>query len=338
MNDSQTKSTIYWLISVTVLIFIMVLIGGITRLTHSGLSMVDWKPILGTIPPIGEQAWLETFEKYKLFPEYQKVNFGMTLEEFKMIFFWEYLHRILGRIIGMAYAIPFLIFALKKYYNNVWVKKLFFGLVLIGLQGLMGWYMVMSGLEHRPSVSHYRLAAHLTFAFIIAAYILWLILDLARNKNSHSPNPWFKYTVYITSGIILQIIYGAFTAGLKAGFDYNTFPLMRGDIIPPEAFSFTPFIANFFENEVMVQFLHRTIAWILFISISTFLFKARKIDNTPEQKKANHLLVAVFGIQFLLGVFTLIFAVPVTLGVIHQGMAFIVFMVSIYLNHTYLKV
>ncbi|MES0489993.1 MAG: COX15/CtaA family protein [Leptospirales bacterium] len=338
MNDSQKKYTIYWLVSVCILIFIMVLVGGITRLTHSGLSMVDWKPILGTIPPIGEQAWLETFEQYKLFPEYQKVNFGMTLSEFKTIFFWEYLHRILGRIIGMAYAIPFLIFGIKKYYNAAWVKKLLVGLVLIGLQGLMGWYMVMSGLESRPSVSHYRLAAHLTFAFIIAGYILWIILDLIRNKSSHSPAPWFKYTVFITSGIILQIIYGAFTAGLKAGFDYNTFPLMRGEIIPSGAFSFIPFLTNFYENEIMVQFIHRTIAWSLLISITVFFYMAKKMVLSPEQKKANHMLIATLGIQFLLGVFTLIYVVPVALGVLHQGVAFILFLTAIYVNHTYSKV
>ena len=338
MNEIQKKHTINWLLSVCVLIFIMVLVGGITRLTHSGLSMVDWKPILGTIPPIGEQAWLETFQKYQLFPEYQKVNFGMTLAEFKMIFFWEYLHRILGRVIGLTIAIPFLIFSIKKYYDKEWIKKLFFGLVLVGLQGLMGWYMVMSGLDSRPSVSHYRLAAHLTFAFIIAGYLLWLVLDLLRNKSSHSPAPWFKYTVYITAGIVLQIVYGAFTAGLKAGFDYNTFPLMRGAIVPPEAFTFTPFITNFFENEPMVQFIHRTIAWCLLIFIALFFYKAKNQELTNEQKKANHMVVAVLGVQFLLGVFTLIYSVPVALGVIHQGVAFVLFMVAIHTNHVYAKV
>lgn len=339
MDSVQRKRTIIWLFSVCALVFSMVVVGGVTRLTHSGLSMVEWKPLVGTIPPLTQEQWENTFEKYKQFPEYQKVNKGMTLSEFKFIFFWEYFHRLLGRLIGLVFFVPFLWFLLNRYYDWRMVKKLLFGFFLGGMQGLMGWYMVKSGLVDRPSVSHYRLAAHLSLAFAIFAYLYWIILDLWRESRGSltAPNRHFRGSVVLTASICVQIVFGAFVAGKKAGFGYNTFPKMGDEWVADTVFMLEPFWVNFFENNPGIQFAHRMIAWFLLIGIPIYLYMIKKDLTTERQRRASRYLHIILGVQFLLGVFTLISQINLALAAIHQAGAFFLFAGAIYFNHVMYK-
>ena len=334
MELVHSKRTVAWLFSVCTLIFFMVVVGGITRLTHSGLSMVEWKPLVGTIPPLTQEQWEDTFEKYKQFPEYQQINQGMTISEFKFIFFWEYLHRLLGRLIGVVFFVPFLWFWRQKYFDRKWTNRLLIGFLLGGLQGLMGWYMVKSGLVDRPSVSHYRLAAHLSLAFAIFAYLYWLILDLQKESGSSTTNRRFRGSLVMTGAICIQIVFGAFTAGKKAGLGYNTFPKMGDEWIADTVFALEPFWVNFFENNPGIQFAHRTIAWMLLIGIPVYLYVIKNDLVSPRQKSASRMLHIILGIQFLLGVLTLISEVNIALAAAHQAGAFFLFGAAIYLNHS----
>ncbi len=337
MDEIQRRRTVVWLLSVCALIFFMVIVGGITRLTHSGLSMVDWKPLLGAVPPLNEEQWMDKFEMYQDYPEYRQLNQGMTLGEFKKIFFWEYLHRLLGRLIGFAFFVPFVFFYLKKYYDKPMTRKLLFGFVLGGLQGLLGWYMVKSGLVDRPSVSHYRLAAHLSLALFILVYLYWVTLEIWREGREEriEKSPLFKNSFWITGAISLQIVFGAFTAGKKAGFGYNTFPKMGDFWIPETVFFLKPFWINFFENNAGIQFAHRTIAWLLVLFIPTFLWLSKESLDTPRKQKAAKFLLGALGLQFLLGVATIVMYVPVSVAAAHQGGAVILLCSAIYFNHTH---
>jgi len=336
MNTNQKKQVIAWLGMIIFLIFAMVIVGGITRLTHSGLSIVEWKPLMGAIPPISEEAWNETFDKYKQSPEYE-LNKSMTLSEFKFIFYWEYFHRLLGRLIGVIFLIPFLYFYIKKYFDRKLVLRLAIGFALGGLQGFMGWFMVKSGLVDNPHVSHYRLAAHLAIAFGIAAYLFWVALDIANaGKKPQVPHKRFGFSVLITAGIFLQIIFGAFTAGKKAGFGYNTFPKMDDMWIPDEVFLIEPWWLNFFETHAAIQFMHRLIAWILVFGVPVILIIIRKELTTKILTFSMNLLLIALGIQFLLGVLTILLIVSyeVSIPTIHQAGAFILFLISIYFNYS----
>ncbi|MDH4262446.1 MAG: COX15/CtaA family protein [Spirochaetia bacterium] len=339
MNSFQRKIVVTWLGIICMLIFSMVIVGGVTRLTHSGLSIVEWKPLMGIIPPTNEEAWNKTFDLYKQYPEYKITNRHMELSDFKFIFYWEYFHRLLGRLIGVVYLIPFLFFYFSKYFNNKLAFKLFAGFLLGGLQGLVGWFMVKSGLANDPSVSHYRLALHLSIAFGIAAYLFWNILDiLSENKKSNAIHKRFKQSLLLTAGICLQIIYGAFTAGKKAGFGYNTFPKMDDAWIPEAVFSIQPSWLNFLETNAAIQFTHRMIAWSLIIGIPVFLWKIRNELN-KLQKFSMNLLFAALCIQFTLGVVTILFigSYEVVLPAIHQSGAFILFSTAIFFNHRLYK-
>jgi cytochrome c oxidase assembly protein subunit 15 len=339
MNSLQRKSVVIWLSAVCLLIFSMVIVGGVTRLTHSGLSIVEWKPLMGVIPPTNDKAWNEIFDKYKQYPEYKITNRHMDLSDFKFIFYWEYFHRLLGRLIGVVYFFPFLFFYLRKYFDRKLSLKLFVGFLLGGLQGLVGWFMVKSGLVNDPSVSHYRLALHLAIAFGIAAYLFWNILDiLFEDEKSTRHHARFKQSLLLTAGICLQIIYGAFTAGKKAGFGYNTFPKMDDSWIPDAVFSIQPAWLNFFETNAAIQFTHRTIAWCLIIAIPLFLWKIRNELNAL-QKTAMKLLFAGLCVQFTLGVLTILFigSYEVVLPAIHQAGAFILLSLVIFFNHSLYK-
>ena len=340
MNQKNVNGIILWLSLVCLMVFGMVIVGGITRLTHSGLSIVEWKPLMGAIPPMGEAGWNEVFEKYKQFPEYQKVNNQMTLDEFKYIFYWEYFHRLLGRLIGVVFFFPFLYFAIRKEIGAALMKRLSLAFILGGLQGLMGWYMVKSGLVDMPSVSHYRLAAHLMLAFTIFAYILWIILDLISDKKakpeSGTKNSMFSFSVFVTGLIVLQIIFGAFTAGKKAGLNYNTFPKMNDSWIAPEVFEMTPLIINFFENNAGIQFAHRMIAWIVVLALAYFGHRAARSARSKKLKMAVYLLSGTLVLQFTLGVITLLLQAPVYMAAIHQAGAFIFFGSAIFVNHSML--
>ncbi len=342
-NKKTRSKLILWLVSIAILLVIMICVGGITRLTQSGLSIVEWQPIMGTIPPISEADWLETFQKYMKTPEFLLKNSQMTLIEFKSIFFWEYVHRVIGRLIGIVFLVPWVIFLLTKQMTKGFAGKSLIGFFLGGLQGALGWYMVKSGLIDKPFVSHYRLAAHLMLAFSILAYFAWLILEVVYSELEVSLSSTQtvqlnvlkkevltyeqkigKFMLWMLTGVVvLQIFYGALTAGLKAGYLMNTFPLMYGHILPPGIGELTHSIENFFENPVVVQTCHRFLAWSILLIL--FIFANRvlrsKASLSTSQRKSVVSLIVVVSTQFLLGVFTLVFVVPVSLATFHQVVA-----------------
>jgi len=322
-----------------VLIFIMVVVGGITRLTHSGLSISNYKLISGTIPPMNEAEWQEAFDIYKQYPEYQKLNNHFTLQDFKDIYFWEWLHRVIGRFIGVVFFIPFLYFLIKKQLTNPTIKKAIVLLILGGFQGFLGWYMVKSGLVDRPDVSHYRLAAHLTTAFITFAYTFWVALDIIY-PNKKAIEKQLRNFIRITLGVlILQIIYGAFVAGLDAGFIHNHWPMMSEGKFMHETVYIeqSPIIKNFIEGKSGVQFVHRILAYIVVVLILVIWNKTRKKHLTKDQKNGVNALLLLVGIQFLLGILTIIMQVPVWLGVAHQIGAFFLLTATTFVLHRFTK-
>ncbi len=337
--NKDNKKVIYWLLAGCFLIFVMVVVGGITRLTHSGLSISSYKLISGTIPPLNEAEWIAEFEHYKQFPEYQKKHYHFELEDFKFIYFWEWIHRVLGRLLGVVFLIPFLYFLLKKQLTKPTIKKC---LILLGLgafQGFLGWYMVKSGLVDQPNVSHYRLAMHLTTAFITFAYTLWVALDLwypvnkAINKHIRNIIRWGMAI------LLIQIIWGAFVAGLHAGLIHNTWPLMNeGKLIHETVYiEQSPLWRNFVEGRSGVQFVHRYLAYVVVAFIIAIWYRTRKLDMTLPQKNGINLLVLLVFVQFILGVFTLLFQVPVVLGVLHQVVAFFLLASMTYVLHRFSK-
>ena len=322
MKDN--KKVIIWLFTGCLLIFIMVIVGGITRLTHSGLSISDYKLISGTIPPMNEQEWVEAFELYKQYPEYQKLHYHFELEDFKDIYFWEWLHRVIGRFIGLVFIFPFLYFYFTKQLSSSTIKKSLVLFFLGGFQGFLGWYMVKSGLVDIPAVSHYRLAMHLVTAFITFAYAFWVALDLIYPKKKVIDKKFRNLIRWGMAILLLQIIWGAFVAGLDAGWIHNTWPLMNdGKLIHETVWiEQNPLWRNFIEGKSGVQFVHRYLAYFVVGIILYIWYRSRNLSLTRlQQKSINALLILVFA-QFLLGVFTLIYAVPVWLGVTHQVGAF----------------
>jgi heme a synthase len=334
MENRQNRAIIIWLLVGAFLILAMVVIGGITRLTGSGLSMVEWKVLSGAIPPLNEAEWQVVFHKYQQFPEFQKVNFHMTLSGFKQIFWWEYLHRLLGRVIGLVFILPFLYFLAKKQVKGWLLRRLLF-LLLLGMgQGLMGWIMVKSGLVDNPHVSHYRLAAHLFLALALIGVILWTVADLRPLPQPHQPDTRkLRFLSKLVLGsILLQIALGAFVAGLKAGFSYNTYPLMNGELFPHtelEALTFH----NFMENGPLMQFIHRWVAVVVLVLVGWLWNKSRQISLSVRIMNLSNLLLAVVLLQVALGVVTLLWQVPVVLGVLHQVVAVGLFAVALLLVH-----
>ncbi len=330
-----------WLWCGAALIFLMVVIGGITRLTGSGLSMSDWNLIMGAVPPMNESQWIDTFEEYKQFPQYRQLNEGMSLHEFKQIFFWEYAHRLLGRLIGLVFLLPFLFFWIRGYFSKKMLNRALILFALGGLQGAMGWIMVKSGLVDVPYVSHYRLAMHLLLAFVLVGFCTWYALDLKRQKsgrkikNMGSLNFW----ALATAGIfIIQLIWGAFTAGLDAGFIYNTFPLMNGNWLPQNAWSMQPFFINLLENPGTVQWLHRIFGTLLLLLVIGLWFSTYKTKATDSLHVKAALLVLLVILQYLLGIFTVLYQVPVTLGVMHQGIAMIIWVGWLFYYHEFRRI
>jgi heme a synthase len=313
----------YWLLLGAFLVIAMVVVGGITRLTHSGLSMVNWHPISGIVPPLNNTEWSAEFNNYKTSPEYLKHNYHFSLEDFKEIFWWEFIHRFIGRVIGLVFLFPFLWFYFtKKLQDKNLVKHLIIIFLLGGLQGFIGWFMVKSGLVNRPSVSHFRLALHLSTALFLFAYILWSALPILSPLSK--PQAYFKKvykSLKILIGLVsLQIIYGAFTAGLKAGYIYPTYPKMGPDWLPDIAIDSlkTTGISALVENPILVQFIHRWLAIIVLFFFILFYTKTRKLALTPTQTFCNKTLLGLIVLQITLGIFTLINAVPAILGVLHQ--------------------
>lgn len=323
-----------WLFICCAMVFSMVILGGVTRLTGSGLSMVEWDPIFGIVPPLDEQTWTEAFELYKQSPEYQKINIGMDLDGFKNIYWFEYAHRVLGRTIGTVFLLPFLFFLAKGWVNRPLVPKLVIMFVLGGLQGLLGWYMVKSGLVDNPHVSQYRLTAHLGLAVIIYAYMYRVALDLWYGTTAAASRPGLRrITGLLGLLVFITILSGGFVAGLKAGLAYNTFPLMDGHWIPQAMLIQEPVWRNFFENIATVQFDHRLLATLVF-SCVVLVWVATLRQPLPGQVRGGlHAMLAAAVLQVGLGISTLLLHVPVTLAALHQGGALLLFTVVIYLNH-----
>ena len=312
MKDTDRRAVALWLLVCAAFTFAIVVVGGITRLTESGLSIVEWQPIVGALPPLSQADWETLFAKYRETPQYQKVFSEIGLAGFKKIFWWEYLHRLLARVIGLVFLIPFLYFLLKKKLDKPLSWKLAGLFVLGGLQGAMGWYMVKSGLVDNPRVSHLRLTAHLGLALLIFAVEFWLALELLRSRKEQKPHPLARTVVAV---VFLMALSGGFVAGLRAGHAYNTFPLMNGHLVPPEAFMLEPWWSNFFWNVATVQLVHRAIFWLLLILVPLLWWRARR----TSAKVAAHHLLGLFVLQAALGIGTLLYAVPIPLAAAHQG-------------------
>ncbi len=307
-----------WLLFGTV--FVMVLVGGITRLTGSGLSMVDWRPVLGVLPPIGEAAWNEVFDAYKSSPEYREVNSWMELADFKRIFFWEYLHRVLGRIVGLVAFVPWLYFRLRGRLED-WVStRVVIAIVLGGAQGLLGWYMVQSGLVDRPEVSHLRLAAHLGLAFAIAMWLLWLLFDLhfARARFGRGSAPGL--TVSLVALLALQIAYGAFMAGTHAGILFPSFPDMNGHYLPGALFPEGPLLSTLIHNPIAIHYVHRVLGFAL-LGLGAFAWWRLRARSNEVTWVCDQFLVVLF-VQFVLGALAALYQAPLPLSLIHQSGAF----------------
>jgi cytochrome c oxidase assembly protein subunit 15 len=328
-----------WLLFCAVVIFGMILLGGMTRLTNSGLSMVEWKPLMGVIPPLSEQAWMETFEKYKQFPEYQKVNRGMSLAEFKYIFMYEYLHRVLGRLIGVIFLLPMLYFSFKGRVRPGLMPKLVALFFLGGLQGLLGWYMVKSGLVDDPRVSQYRLTAHLGLAVIIYAYMLWVALDLLFPKGSRgeSGGGLARWSLVLIGLVYLMILSGGLVAGTRAGFAYSTWPLMGTTFIPPGLYAGTPFWLDIFEDITTIQFNHRMFAYLLFLLLSGFAIVVLRQVRHAHARLGAILVVVTLLVQVGLGISTLLLHVPVGVATAHQGGAVLLLSAVLFTSHVLVR-
>ncbi len=305
-----------WLTVVALLIVLIVVVGGITRLTESGLSITEWKVVSGILPPLSEAAWLAEFEKYKQIPEYQQINQGMSLAAFKFIYFWEYIHRLLGRLIGLAFAGPLLWFAWKRAIPPGYGWRLVGLLALGGLQGVIGWWMVSSGLAERTDVSHFRLAAHLLLALFILAALTWTILDLrllARDPG-HRPVQLNGFGLVVALILFVQLLYGAFTAGLNAGLVTNEWPLMNGKLFPSEVLGVRSFFDAAVNDPAMIHWIHRWWAWVAVIALIVLARRARAAGS----RAASVAIHSAFGVQILLGIATVMTGVDITLGVLHQ--------------------
>lgn len=336
VTDSQ-KAVALWLLVVCAAVFAMVVLGGVTRLTDSGLSIVDWRPITGVLPPWSDGAWREAFARYQAFPEYQKVNQGMTLAEFRTIFWFEFAHRLLGRLLGFIFFLPFVWFLVTRRVNRELAPKLVAMFVLGGLQGVLGWFMVKSGLVDRPDVSHLRLTAHLGLAVLIYGYMFWVALGLLSPAlGTVRPAP--ERLAFLTRGLVPWIFFviltGGLVAGLDAGFVFNTFPLMDGGLVPGGFLSQVPWPANFLDNIATVQFDHRWLAILTAATIAGLWLWARRAGLEGRPALGLHLLLAAVLVQVVLGISTLVLVVPVALAAAHQAGALLLFTAAIFAAHT----
>jgi cytochrome c oxidase assembly protein subunit 15 len=352
-SEKSHRAIAIWLLVVCALIFIMVVLGGVTRLTHSGLSMVEWQPLMGAIPPLTHADWQALFEKYQLTPEYQKVNVGMDLAGFQKIFWLEYFHRLLGRLIGLAFLLPFVYFLVRKQIDRALAPRLWLLFALGASQGLLGWLMVASGLVDVPRVSPYRLTAHLGLAILIYAATLWVALGLLAPKPQAAESPigsrrgprardgavadsvatLRRFGRAVTGLVFFMILTGGFVAGTHAGFAFNDWPFMHGRLVPQGLYALEPWWVNLFENLATVQFNHRLVAYLLCLVIPVYWFMARHQDLAAGTRWLFNLLLAMLAIQVTLGIATLMNFVPVSLAAAHQAGALLLFTIALLLNH-----
>lgn len=325
-EPTRLRALRLWLLAVAALVFAVVLVGGATRLTESGLSITEWKPVTGTLPPLSESAWEAEFAKYKAIPQYQQVNRGMSLAEFKTIFWWEWAHRLLGRLIGAAFLLPFLWFLWRGWVPAGFRLRLWGLFALGGLQGAAGWWMVASGLSERVSVSQYRLGFHLTLACVIYAALIWTALALDPRPRPAAPARLRRGAAALLVAVILQIYVGALVAGLDAGLVYNTWPLIDGALVP--SFVRLAFIdpawRNLFENALTVQFLHRMLAYALWVGALAHAFDALRALRRGPLVATALLLAGLVTLQAAVGIATLLAQAPIGLALLHQGMAVLV--------------
>ncbi|HCK76620.1 MAG TPA: heme A synthase [Gammaproteobacteria bacterium] len=339
LTQSSRFAVAGWLGICCVLVFCMVILGGVTRLTDSGLSMVRWEPISGILPPLNQMVWQAEFEHYRQFPEYQKINAGMSLQEFKRIFYFEYAHRMLGRIIGLVFAIGFVWLWIRKHLSRPLVPHLVAMFFLGGAQGLLGWYMVKSGLVDMPHVSQYRLTAHLGLAISIYLYILWMLfLLLERNPAPVASRGLRRASVGLGILAFLTVLSGGFVAGLKAGHAFNTFPLMAGQWIPPGYLALEPIWRNLFENIATVQFNHRLLAVSTLTLLLVFAIRVMRDKALQPLRRPTLALAGLATIQVGLGISTLLWFVPVTLGATHQAVALVLLSVMLYVVFRFRRV
>ena len=329
-----------WLLVCCALVFALVVVGGVTRLTHSGLSITEWQPIVGTLPPVSDADWDSAFSKYRLTPEYIQVNKGMSLSEFQRIFWWEYVHRLLGRLVGFVFLVPFLWFLWRRQIPPGHGARLAVIFALGAAQGALGWYMVKSGLVDDPRVSQFRLTAHLGLAFLIFAAMFWTALSLLSSKrvDRGSAGTGVGATRFWAAAVavlvFMQVLSGGMVAGIRAGFAYNTFPLMNGSLVPPEILALEPAWKNFFYNMATVQFDHRLLAWMVALAVPLLWWKVTRDARQPHAARVGaNLLLGMLVVQVTLGILTLVHVVPVPLAALHQAGALLLFASALNLAH-----
>ncbi len=336
MKKDASRAIAWWLFACCAMVFATLVVGGVTRLTHSGLSIVEWQPLVGAIPPLSQQDWLELFAKYQQTPEFRTVNSDMTLAGFQFIFWWEWTHRLLGRTIGLVFVLPFLVFAALRKIPGGLTPRLLGFFLLGGLQGAMGWYMVKSGLVDDPRVSHYRLAAHLGLAFLIFGLMLWTALGLLRRRGTGRPLalPGLpRFAALLLLLVFVMALSGALVAGLHAGRVYNTFPLMHGYFLPPDLLILEPRWINVFNNLATVQFDHRLLAWTLMLLVPLLWWRVRNAIAAPAPRRAADAMLAMLLLQVAMGIATLLLVVPVALAAAHQAGAMLLFATVLWTNH-----
>lgn len=329
-----TRSVRLWLWVVVAMIGAVVVVGGATRLTDSGLSITEWQPLVGVIPPLTQADWEAVFAKYRLIPEYRIVNAGMTLEGFKTIFWWEWGHRFLARAVGVVFAVPLVVFWARGRIPRGWRAALVGLFGLGGLQGALGWYMVKSGLAERVDVSQYRLAAHLGLAFSILGAAAWIAMAMAPAKVrgpvlATTSIGQRRVAFALLALVFLQVILGAFVAGMRAGLAHNTWPLMDGQWLPAGLGAMSPWWANLFENALTVQFDHRMVAYLIAVMTVVHAWMVGRVSDDPAFVASARLLVLAVLVQIALGIWTLLWHVPLGLGLVHQGFAVVLLLLAV---------
>ncbi len=332
MNAANPRKQIaYWLLTCCAMVLVILVVGGITRLTQSGLSITQWEPIRGVIPPLSEEAWHRYFELYRDSPEYRKRNLGMSLEEFKGIFWWEYIHRMVARIFGLVLVIPMAYFALRRRLRGMDLVRALVLLVLVAAQAVLGWAMVQTGLADRPYVSHHHLAAHLGLAFVLFGFMLWWALRLLDVPRRQAPKSFRRLSVAFAVLVFVQSIWGGFVAGLQAGYLHNTFPKMGEHWIYPDVGTISPFVLDLTSNPHTVQFVHRLLGVFLVLLVIAIWFYGRRIDVGAPIRRLAGIVAVVTIVQLVLGVATLLMAVPLAVAVTHQAVGLVLFGLALWL-------